>query len=120
MKQGRAHCYRGQDFEREYHFLNVIGVGDYEPRCAVYAFSKKSVNNHTDKQEHSEAGFVLSSTRTPAGFEYFGKDKRINREHDDRIEERPGQPQDGAAVAPDHFAFRHLRDELAVTPLASE
>ena len=76
------------------------------------------MHNHADKQHHRKLGFALFAPNAPAGLEDHGEDEGVDNEHEDRVEEGPGQPHDRAFVASHHFALGHLRDELAIAPEA--
>jgi len=59
VEQRRAHRNPRQDFQRKYHFLDVVDVSEDEARRPVEVFGEKPVNDQSNEQHDREIGFAL-------------------------------------------------------------
>jgi hypothetical protein len=109
-----------EDIEREDHLLHVIRVGQHEARSAVGALGEQPVHDHADEQDDREIRVVAFMHGPPARLEDDGKDECVDHQHDQRIEQRPCDSHDRAAVAPDDIALHHGAQQLPVPPRARD
>jgi hypothetical protein len=118
VEQGCAHGDHGQDFQREYHLLHVIHIGEDHAGGAVEGFGEEAVHDHADEHHHGKAGVAFFSAIAPARLEHDRKNEGVDGQHQQGREEGPGQPHERPLVAAEHLAPGHLIDELAVAPEA--
>lgn len=120
VEQCRSEGYPGKNFQREDHFFDVIHVRKNQPGCAVDAFRKQAMHDQADKEDNGETGFAFFPTHAPARLEYDGKHDGVDNKHEQRVEERPCDAHDRAAITPDDFAFNQRENETTIAPEAGD
>ena len=59
--------------------------------------------------------WLVADIATPPRLEHERKYERIDQQHQDRIEQGPGDTEERTAIAPDYFPAHELADELPVS-----
>src|SRR5262249_41000135 len=103
----------------KYDLLDVIDVGEDEAWRPVDALGEQPMDDQPGEEHDGEIGLALIS-RPPARLEYDREHEGIDNEHQQRIEERPRETQDRAAVAAENLALCQLHNQLAIVPKARE
>ena len=117
MKQRRPQANPRQDFERKDDFLDVVLVAHDQARRPVDAFGKQVEDDHPGK-EHQGKFSLRFAAGAPARLEDDAEDEGVNSQHEQRVEERPEDAHDGAAIAAQHFTLDGGLEEAAVAPEA--
>ena len=117
MKERRSQTNPGQDFEREDDLLDIVLVAHDQAWRPIDAFGKQVEDDQTGKQHECKFGFGVTAG-APACLEDDAEEEGVNNQHEQRVEERPEDAHEGAAIAAHHVAFDGGFDEAAVAPEA--
>jgi hypothetical protein len=115
MEQRRAKGHDGQNFQREYDFLDVVRVRQDQAGCPIDYLSEKVENHEPRKQDDCELGLGLAASR-PSRLEHHAKHEGVNKQHEHRVKEGPDDSEKGALVSPQDISFDQGLDKPPVVP----
>ena len=87
-----------QQLQRKHDLLHQVAVVDDERRRARHAFGEEAVHDHPGVDDERESAAIGHRT-IPAHPEHDAEDERVDREQQQRIEDRPAEADQRTAIA---------------------
>ena len=106
-----------QDFQREDHLFDKVGVADDQIAAGIYAVGKEIVSGDTAKHDYRIGSDGVSVYAAPAaGFEDKAEDKGVNAKHHQWLDKVPEKTQKCPFVSLRNVAHNQLMHQRPVLP----
>ena len=105
-----------KNLDRENDFFNQISILLYDAGRTSKTFIKQIECRDSAEERDGISGYPLLRDSGPSGTKDHAKDKSIDTEHEDRLNQRPEKPEIGAFIAARHLTSGKLRQKISVSP----